>query len=329
MLNPTFSKLRTLTAGSPGLRLVPAVIVAVLWVYWPTVSDLMRRWASESQYSHGYVVPLFGLYLLWARRALLPAVGEMRPTWWSLPVLALALGLRFAGIYAYFDWLAAFALLPLLAGLALLFGGWSALRWAWPAILFLVFMIPLPFFLELRLAHPLQAIATRVATYALQTLGFIAFSEGNVIVMGNVRLGVVEACSGLAMLMTFFALSTAVTLISPRPPLERGVLFLSAVPIALVVNIARIIVTGVLHKTVGSELADYVFHDLAGWLMMPMALVLLWVELRVLAFVLVARPTEELALEPFAWARPSRRDMGPPVTPAVPAVPPTPVKGAV
>jgi exosortase len=284
----------------PILRLLPLVAVGLLWVYWPTLSELAGRWGSESQYSHGYLVPLFALYLLWARRGLLPGQGPLRPTWWGLPLVLGALGLRFTGTYLYFHWLAAVSLLPCLAGLALLTGGRPALRWCWPAVAFLVFMIPLPHRLEVALAQPLQRLATLVSTYALEALGFVAFAEGNIIRLGEVRIGVVEACSGLSMLLNFFALATAVVLVRPRPPLERGILLLSAVPIALTANVLRILVTAVLHKTAGKELADLVFHDLAGWLMMPLALGLLWAELRVLSWVLVLAPEQDL--EPlFGW----------------------------
>jgi hypothetical protein len=52
-------------------------------------------------------------------------------------------------------------------------------------------------------------------------------------------------------------------------------------------------VTGVLHKTVGSRVADVVFHDLAGWLMMPLALGMLWAELRLLAWVVREVPVAD------------------------------------
>ena len=84
------------------------------------------------------------------------------------------------------------------------------LEWAWPSIVFLAFMIPLPWRVENALGPPLQSIATTVSTYLLQTLGFMAFAEGNVIQLNEARIGVVEACSGLSMLITFVALSTAV-----------------------------------------------------------------------------------------------------------------------
>jgi exosortase len=154
-------------------------------------------------------------------------------------------------------------------------------------------MLPLPHRLEVGLAQPLQRIASTASTYVLQTLGFAAFSEGNLIRMGEERLNVVEACSGLSMLMIFFALSTAVVLVTDRSLLEKSVIFASAIPIALISNIARIVVTGVMLRTVGSDWADFVFHDLAGYLMPLLALALLWVELQLLSRIFVDPPTFE------------------------------------
>ena len=177
--------------------------------------------------------------------------------------------------------------MPAVAGIFLLVGGWKALRWAGPAVAFLIFMFPLPGFLDTRLLAPLQKIATAASTYVLQTIGIPSYSEGNRIVIGEVQLGVVEACSGLRMLTIFVALAVAITLVTDRPMWERIVIVASAVPIALAVNIARITVTGILHLTTSSQLADMVFHDLAGWFMMPMALGLLYVEFQILSHLLI------------------------------------------
>jgi exosortase len=269
-----------------------AALAVLLWVYGPVLAGLIHRWAHDSRYSHGWLVPLFSLYLLWSRRERL--IGKSpAPTWWGLPVLLAGLALAAGGSYLYFDWLNGVSLLPCLAGLTLLLGGRAALAWAWPALAFLAFMLPLPFRLEVALAGPLQRVATVLSTYALQTFGFAAFSEGNVIRMGEVRIGVVEACSGLSMLLIFFALSTAFAVVVRRPPWERLLLAASAVPIAVLANVTRVSVTGALHKVAGREVADYVYHDLAGWLMMPLALGMLFCELRLLAWVLVPRPAQE------------------------------------
>jgi exosortase len=282
-----------------GLRVLAMMAAVLVWVYWTTFVDLAHRWGSQSQYSHGWLVPLFSAYLLWSRRQMLDA-GPLAPSWWGMPMLLLGLGLRFVGVYTYFDWLAAASLLPCLAAACLLVGGWRALRWAWPAIAFLVFMIPLPFRFEAALSHPLQRIGTIMSTFTLQTIGMTAYAEGNVIVLGEVRIGVVEACSGLNMLMTFFALSTGVTILMQRSPLERVIVFVSAVPIALATNILRIVTTAILHKVAGRELADLVFHDLAGYLMPVVALGMLWVLLRLLDWLLLP-PEEGLNADALGW----------------------------
>jgi exosortase/archaeosortase family protein len=98
-----------------------------------------------------------------------------------------------------------------------------------------------------------------------------AVAEGNIILIDDLQIGVLEACSGLGMLVTFFALSTAVAFVIQRRLRDKLIIFLSAVPIGMLMNLLRITVTGVLHRTAGSDLANLVFHDLAGWLMMPLA----------------------------------------------------------
>jgi exosortase len=133
------------------------------------------------------------------------------------------------------------------------------------------------------LAQPLQRLATLASTYVLQTLGLPAVSEGDVILLNEGKLKVVEACNGLGMLVTFFALAAAVACVARRPLWQKLVLVASAVPIALLSNVTRIAATGVLLEIAGSRAADVIFHDLAGWLMMPFALVLLGVELQLLS----------------------------------------------
>ncbi len=131
--------------------------VALGWVFWVTFLELGHRWGSQTQYSHGWLVPVFAGVLLWLRRGLLTNI-DWQPSWWGLPLLLFGLLLRFGGIFVEFQWLAAAALLPCLAAACLLAGGWPVLKWAWPAIGFLIFMIPLPFTIEVGLSHPLQRI---------------------------------------------------------------------------------------------------------------------------------------------------------------------------
>lgn len=271
---------------------VVALCAGVIWVYGNTLSILPGIWEEQPQYSHGYLVPAFACILLWMRWQ---PLGTSTPAerWAGAAMIGVSVLLRlplsfFAQIIPEMV-----TVLPALCGAFLLVGGWKALRWAWPAILFLVFMFPLPDFVERGLLNPLQKLATIASTYCLQTLGLAAFREGNRIILGDIKLGVVDACSGLRMLTIFFALVTAIILVTVRPMWQRIVLWLSAIPIALTVNIARITVTGVLYEYANKDLAETVFHDLAGWVMMPMALGLLYCELQLMDHLVIDDDAQE------------------------------------
>jgi exosortase len=273
--------------------LVPLVGLGALgvWSYAPTLAMLARCWAHDPQYSHGYLVPLFAAVML-AMRPQQRAAVVWQFSWLGVPVLAAACVLRLLGDYFFIarDWLDAFSLVVSVAGLFALFGGWPALRWAWTGVAFLLFMIPLPFTVERALAYPLRTVATQASNYVLQTIGLPSLAQGHTILFYDVRLGVAEACSGLSMLVIFVALSTAVAVTIRRPLLDRVVILLSAVPVAVLANVARITVTALMHLWAGREWADLVFHDLAGWLMMPFALALLGAELWFLRRLLVEPP---------------------------------------
>jgi exosortase len=291
------------------LASILAPAACLLWAYWPTLAEITARWNHDPQYSHGYLVPVFAIALLWFRRHLIPEL-PLRPKTWGLALVAVGLTLRLGGTYYFFAWFDALSFLLCLAGLCLAIGGRPAWRWAWPAIAFLVFMIPLPHRLAVMMTDPLQRIGTLASTFLLQTVGLPAVADGNVIHLNEVELGIVEACSGLRMLMIFFALSTAVALVIERRLWEKLVLAASAVPIALLANITRITATGILHVTAGRAIANAVFHDLAGWLMMPLALGLMWLELKVLdrLFLEPASLTVQPApRQPSAGAMPRRQ----------------------
>ena len=265
---------------------------AVAWAYWPTFVNMSVRWSEDPQYSHGFLVPLFSLIILWSRREFAPK--SLRNTnWWGLGLLAVGCLCRFVSAYLYLEPLDGFSLLPMLMGLCLLLGGMASLRWAWPAVAFLGFMLPLPYRLEMALSQPLRRLATNASTFALQTLGYPAIAEGNIIVVNDVRLGVIDACSGLGMLFTFFALATAVALLIDRPIADRIAIIFSAIPIALVVNIIRITSTGIAHISLGHDIGHALMHDLAGWLMMPVALFLLWLELLFLKRLFISVDTSQ------------------------------------
>lgn len=278
---------------------------AGLWSYWTTLAAIANRWADDPQYSHGYLVPVFALYLLWLRRNRVRGQA-LQTNWLGLGLLGVAIGLRLGGAYCRFDYLDQISLLPACAGLFLLAGGWPALAWSWPALAFLAFMVPLPHSVSVALSGPMQSLATTVSTFALQVMGFPALAEGNVILLGDIELGIVEACSGLRMLVSFFALSTAVTMLIRKPMWEKCLIAASAVPIALASNVLRITITGVCFDLFGNHFGGAFFHDAAGYAMPVIGMAFLGLELWILRMLLIERSTE-----PTAVPLPSRGEANP------------------
>lgn len=275
------------------------VAAAIIWAYGGPIWGLAVRWWKEADYGHGFFVPIFSVILLVIRWKEIKA-RSFRVTPAALVagimLLALTWACRYVSHAYYVRLLEPASIIPALGALALLAGGWNGLRWAWPSIVFLVFMIPLPGALADALRHPLQRIGTIGSAYLLQVLGVPCVARGNIIVLSSGELGVVEACSGLRMMVLFFAVCVGAAFLVRRPLLDRILIILSAPVIAVLSNIFRITVTGLLHELTTPQFADYVFHDLAGWLMAPVALALLAAEMWWLDRVLVTPPAERPVL---------------------------------
>lgn len=288
---------------------ITVLTAGLIYSYWPGLMNARSSW-DNPQYSHGWIVPICSLALLfWWRRPIGPVADSAR--------LA-GLGL-IAGTFAFrilcaryriitFDM---YSLVPALAGVFLLGGGWKTLRWAWAPIAALIFMYPLPDEATRYLLGPLQTLATVVSTFAIQTLGLDAYREGNKIVLGEAQvLGVVDACSGLRMLTIFVWLALMIVLVGGGEWWENVAIMASAIPIALAVNAIRITVTGVMY-TFNPAVAEKIFHDWAGYFMMPLALLFLFGFQQMMSRLVVG---EELA--PAVLAPTRQQGRGPAVVSA-------------
>ena len=268
-----------------GVWLVLA-LAALFLLYRDVFVWMSGVWSNDPDYSHGYLVPVFAAYILWSNRGSLSLkrTGE-QTTQGIVPsdsglllggaLIGFGLLMRIAGIYMRIQTLEGVSLIPFVLGIITILFGRRAARWGAPAVLFLLFMIPLPGFLSGQLSGLLQTVATRVSTFAFQTLGIPAFAEGNVISLSTGKIGVAEACSGLRMLYAFFALTVGACMMIDRTWTEKTVIALTAIPIAIAANCIRIIATGIAFEYFDPETAQHIFHDVAGWLMMPLGFTIL------------------------------------------------------
>ncbi len=268
-----------LPGAPPDWRISSAVgavcLAAGLWAYAPTLLHLIATWNREPDYSHGFLVLPLAVFFLWARRASCPGFGPSSAAI-GLPLLAVAILLRYLSARFYFDFLDGWSILPWLAGTVAITGGRRLLVWSLPSIGFLWFMVPLPFGWEVMLSLPLQKVATKLSTFALQLLGQPAFAEGNVIHIGEHPLEVAQACSGLRLFVSVVALAYAYVTLVRRTIWEKAILILALVPIAILANSTRIVATGLLFVYTSGETAHYFAHEIAGWAMIPLAAAMFW-----------------------------------------------------
>lgn len=247
----------------------------VLWHFY-------YAWTTDENYSHGFLVPLIAAYFgdRAARCGPVPlrgggAVGGT--------MLGVAMLIRLVTIPLPIPFLGQIGFLCGLAGIFGLIFGAAALRRFWFAFAFLAFMVPLPVAVYSHLASPLQLLASQVAAAVMNATGVPVLREGNHLTLpGGIQLFVAESCSGMRQLTGFLALTTAVAYLSRRPTWYRAVIIVSGVPIALVANIARVLLTGYIMHFFKPEYALGTFHTIEGLLMMGFGLLLLNVECRVL-----------------------------------------------
>lgn len=250
--------------AKPGFWVGIGAILVGLWLYWDGLAEAVLRWERQAEYSHGYLIPLVSLFILWEKRFEIIA-GYRRPSWWGLPVIILALIVLIVGEISALFVLIHYSFILFLFGLSLAWLG-SAARHTWVPILLLGFAVPLPYFIEVILTAKLQLVSSQLGVDIIRLCGIPVFLSGNIIDLGDYQLQVVEACSGLRYLFPLMSLGFIAAYLYQAAWWKRVLLFISTVPITIFMNSFRIAVTGLLVDNWGTQMAEGFLHDFEGWL---------------------------------------------------------------
>ncbi len=267
----------TRPAGAPaGPALFVLTILASLPVFWFGFQSLGEAW-QRPEYSHGPIIPVLSSYMfLRELRHVPPPNGPVTDRW---PGFALALlGLVLAGVgnliripdivtYGFIVWV---------AGMILNAFGYSRGWVFWTGVLHLVYMLPLPMFLQWKVTTGLQFMSSEMGVGVLRLLGVPVLLEGNVIDLGNYRLQVAEACSGLRYLFPILSFSYVFCVLYNGPKWHKAVLLLSAAPITVAMNAVRIAIVGILVDRYGIGQADGFLHLFEGWVIFGVCVAILF-----------------------------------------------------
>ncbi len=271
-----------MTSATSLLRSSPRVAAAALLaalafvaLFFDVGRGLVSDWATDDNYSHGFLVIPVALFLAWERRDAL-AAAPSRPSPLGLLVILGSLLLLGAGTLGAEMFLTRVAIVGVLVGAVLFVLGWTHLRLLAFPLAFLLLMIPLPALLFNQVALPLQLLASKVGEAGLETFGVPVLREGNVMILANTTLEVAEACSGIRSLVSLLTLGVVYAYFMDSRPWVRWLLTLATIPIAVLTNGLRVAGTGLAAHRYGPEAAQGFLHGFSGWLVFVVALALLF-----------------------------------------------------
>jgi exosortase len=262
-----------------------ALLLLVGWLYFAIVGHLAGQWWHDPNFSHGFFVPLFSIFVVWQSRSKLVAT-PLKPSWWGLFILGFALSTLIVGVLGAELFLSRLSLLLVMAAVIVLFAGWewfAALLFPWA---FLILMVPIPAIIFNQITFPLQILASKLAAFVLPLAGVPVLREGNIIMLPDMALEVAEACSGIRSLLSLVTLAIIYGYVMESRIVTRILLALSAVPIAVAANSLRIVGTGLLVQYWDPDKAEGFFHAFSGWLIFVVSLMMLFVLHRLLRLLL-------------------------------------------
>ena len=263
---------RRVTLSSLGILIVLGILV-----YAPILGNMVSQWSKDHDYSHGFLIAPLALWFAWERVPKLRRV-EFSGSWLGVIPLAMGtltlligrLGIEVTNMRISFVFF--------VIGLVLLLLGRQAFRILAVPQGSLFLMVPLPRSVVNMVVFPLQLYATDFAVNVLYLLRVPALREGNIIHLANTQLFVAEACSGLRSLTALITLGVIFAYFFRKSTVERIIIVLSAIPIAILVNAFRVALTGVLTYHLGEEAASGWIHQTEGLFTFGIAFLLLLLE---------------------------------------------------
>ena len=276
-MNAIIASANTVWQDSRGRTVVlvsAAILIGIVFAFWFGFADLWKRWTQNEELSHSPILPLVSAWMLWERRdALRQSVGS--PASIGLVAAAGSLFVLFMGVFTGIEVLMHLGLVGVIGSLPLALGGWSLFWITLVPIAYLLFAVPPPPWVVTVLSGKFQLWSSELGVAAARALGGTVGLTGNVIRLPNATLQVVEACSGLNYLFPFLGLGALAAYFYKGPLWQRGLIFLSTIPITILMNSFRIAVTCWLVENHGEQHTEGALHFFEGWVVFVMCIGLL------------------------------------------------------
>jgi exosortase len=265
--------LRKTRVSTASLAVVGWIAALLVLTYYPIIVRLVTQWSNDDDMGHGFFVPVIAGWIAYQKMQENESVPAV-PDWRGLILLFWGAVQQYIGTLGAELFLSRTSLIISIIGAVWLLGGIRYLKiYAFPLFL-LIFMVPIPTIIYTRITFPLQLFASQVAETMLNLLGIAVGREGNVLELSNLKLNVVEACSGIRSLLSLTFLSLVYGYFFESNRIVRTLLFLSTIPIAILANAGRVTITGILAEY-KPALAEGLAHEAEGWVIFMIALAMM------------------------------------------------------
>jgi len=248
------------------------IAAGFILVFFKTIAGLVSNWSIDPNFSHGFLIPVIALYMVWYQKDRLKEIPR-QPSSLGLAVIVLGLLMHVAATIGAELFMMRFSMVITLSGIIIYLFGISTFRVVLIPVAYLILMIPIPAILWNQVAFPLQLFAAKLSAQMIAMIGIPVFREGNILHLAPTSLEVVDACSGLRSLTSLLALTGIAAYLAPLSVLKKWILFFSAVPIAVAVNVVRLTVTAAMAVWISPETAHGFLHDMSGLIIFGTALV--------------------------------------------------------
>jgi exosortase D (VPLPA-CTERM-specific) len=257
--------------------IIAAIVAAGFWQR-EAVDYLVYLWGARPEFSHGPLLPLLAIWLVWRKRGLLadlPREGGLAGVCLvALGALVIVLGDRSALMS-----IVHYGLVVMICGLVVAWLGTRAVPHIWLPLLLLFLAIPLPNFILNNLSSQMQLMSSQLGVGLIRLFGVSVTLDGNVIDLGEFKLEVAAACDGLRYLFPLITLSFVMAYFYRAPLWKRAVVFASSIPLSILMNGLRVGSIGLLVERFGIGMAEGFFHEFQGWLMFMFSAGILLLEI--------------------------------------------------
>lgn len=266
---------------TPRIWLLLAISFALIGaIFYDGIADMVFKWKRE-EYSYAYILPLVLIYFIYQKKELLQKI-PISGSWIGFFIILLGVFFYFIGELSALYIIIQYSFLITLIGISYLLFGNEGMKILWAPLFLIVFMIPLPSFYQVVISSKLQLLSSEIGVAIIRAFGISVYLEGNVIDLGDMKLQVVEACSGLRYLFPLMALGFIAAYLYKTSVWKRLLVFVSTIPITIFMNSARIGLIGITVDYWGKSAAEGFLHDFEGWAVFMLCTAILILEMWIL-----------------------------------------------